>query len=402
MKNIIRLIILITLSCAAISACSNDNVTSNVSFSFDAPYSISEKKPADSDYLEIFLDADGKVFLKFVGNPKCTETSTAKLKKDILQSALEGYNDLHPGEHLKLSDDAVRQFVNAEYIGSSLKSLAAGNPATSIGLKPSDNSEDMQLWLNAAYKSSPAMNEKMRDGSGIIIKSSRDTPFSHVKKLLRCLSFNRFNIVSFVTSPMNVYKEIESSFDYDIPDDGFKNCYAITVYLPTVVNEKVEIAGDYEPKYLPLIRSDDGAEEELPTLSLDNLPADCVVPLCVGGDFPSTAYALFFNYKDVSLPDVTNDRLTLFGRNRNSLTYHLVSYNLPHYRRREELGMKYINDEVTDAEYFRKKREIATSDAHVHPVIVLKMNSDATLSTFVATLTLFELTANYDYRIILD
>jgi biopolymer transport protein ExbD len=191
------------------------------------PPSVSEEKVQETNYVQILVSPEGKVWLT-MNNDTAQAYSNDKMRAALLDKVASIYNDFHPNANLKFTDKQKKAFSKTNSFGVPLalmgeyldlaeqgqEGLTAmdkwiqgedGNPKHITGI-PVDWSEDearpneFQMWMRAIRQSdNEALTSAVKDGTGVAIKADQNTPFDIVHMVmdnLQTIHMNKFTLLT--------------------------------------------------------------------------------------------------------------------------------------------------------------------------------------------------------------
>lgn len=191
------------------------------------PPSVSEEKVQETNYVQILVSPEGKVWLT-MNNDTAQAYSNDKMRAALLDKVASIYNDYHPNANLKFTEKQKKAFSKTNSFGVPLtlmgeyldlaekgqEGLTAmdnwiqgkdENPKHITGI-PVDWSEDeskpneFQMWMKAIRQSdNETLTAAVKDGTGVAIKADQNTSFDIVHMVmdnLQTIHMNKFTLLT--------------------------------------------------------------------------------------------------------------------------------------------------------------------------------------------------------------
>mgnify|MGYP004553759677 CR=1 FL=1 len=189
------------------------------------PASISEEKVQETNYVQVLVSPQGKVWLT-MNNDTSQTYSNEKMRMALLDKVAELYNAQHK-DKIQFSDEQKFAFSKLNSFGVPLKqmgeflSLASqpegqtkmdnwmmgkdNNPNHITGIPISWNEDEshpneFQLWMKAMRQSDNTnLTDAIKSGSGVAIKADQNTAFEVIHMVmdnLQTIHMNKFTLLT--------------------------------------------------------------------------------------------------------------------------------------------------------------------------------------------------------------
>lgn len=199
------------------------------------PPSVSELKVQETNYLQVLVNPQGKVWITMHNDTSQAYSNEAMRAKLINQAAVL-YNEQHPSNKVNFSQEQIAAFAKLNTFGVPMKNmgefldLAKEGPSgvskmdkwlegkfpnpkrpgqmmpTGIPIEMQSDKEhldEFQIWMKAARmvandEGSP-LAEKIKEGTGVAIKADQNTSFEVVHMVmdnLQTINLNKFTLLT--------------------------------------------------------------------------------------------------------------------------------------------------------------------------------------------------------------
>lgn len=192
------------------------------------PPSVSELKVQETNYLQVLVNPDGKVWITMHNDTSQTYSNDV-MRKALLTQAAALYNEQHPGNKVNFTPEQTAAFAKLNTFGVPMKDLgefldlAVKDPRSgmtqqdkwldgSLG-KPTgipinwnqDKSRltEFQIWMKAARMVSndngSPLAQQIKEGNGVAIKADQNTSFEVVHMVmdnLQTINLNKFTLLT--------------------------------------------------------------------------------------------------------------------------------------------------------------------------------------------------------------
>lgn len=189
------------------------------------PASISEEKVQETNYVQILVSPQGKVWLT-MNNDTSQDYSNEKMRIELLDKVAEIYNSQHKnkiaftaqqkaafsklgafgvplsqmGEFLNLASQQEGQTKMDQWLQGEDPNP---NHVTGIPIswnKDGDRPNEFQMWMKAMRQTdNQALNDKIKSGDGVAIKADQNTAFDIVHMVmdnLQTIHMNKFTLLT--------------------------------------------------------------------------------------------------------------------------------------------------------------------------------------------------------------
>lgn len=189
------------------------------------PSSISEEKVQETNYVQVLVSPEGKVWLS-MNNDTSQDYSNEKMRMAVLDKAAEIYNQTH-SKKVSFNDQQKMAFAKLNTFGVPMAQMGeflnlasqpegqtkmdnwlAGedpNPNHMTGLpiswnKDQDRPNEFQIWMKAMRQSdNPNLSEAIKNGTGVAIKADQNTAFDVIHMVmdnLQTIHMNKFTLLT--------------------------------------------------------------------------------------------------------------------------------------------------------------------------------------------------------------
>lgn len=189
------------------------------------PSSISEEKVQETNYVQVLVSPEGKVWLS-MNNDTSQDFSNEKMRMAVLDKAAEIYNQTH-SKKVSFNDQQKMAFAKLNTFGVPMAQMGeflnlasqpegqtkmdnwlAGedpNPNHMTGLpiswnKDQDRPNEFQIWMKAMRQSdNPNLSEAIKNGTGVAIKADQNTAFDVIHMVmdnLQTIHMNKFTLLT--------------------------------------------------------------------------------------------------------------------------------------------------------------------------------------------------------------
>lgn len=189
------------------------------------PSSISEEKVQETNYVQVLVSPEGKVWLS-MNNDTSQDYSNEKMRMAVLDKAAEIYNQTH-SKKVSFNDQQKMAFAKLNTFGVPMAQMGeflnlasqpegqtkmdnwlAGedpNPQHVTGLpiswnKDQDRPNEFQIWMKAMRQSdNPNLSEAIKNGTGVAIKADQNTAFDVIHMVmdnLQTIHMNKFTLLT--------------------------------------------------------------------------------------------------------------------------------------------------------------------------------------------------------------
>ncbi|MCM1377610.1 MAG: biopolymer transporter ExbD [Clostridium sp.] len=193
------------------------------------PASVSEEKVQETNYVQVLLSPEGKVWLT-MNNDTSSTWSNEKMRMELLQRVSEIYNESHT-KKISFTPQQKQAFSKLGSFGVPLNQMGEfldlamqadgqtrmdkwlmgedGNPNHVTGIPISWNQNDQkpnefQMWMKAMRQTSnDVLAQAIKDGTGVAIKADQNTAFDHVHLVmdnLQTIHMNKFTLLTALKS----------------------------------------------------------------------------------------------------------------------------------------------------------------------------------------------------------
>ena len=195
------------------------------------PPSVSEEKVQETNYIQVLVNPDGKVWLTLHGDTS-QNFSTEKMRIALLDEVTNLYNERYPSANLSFNDQQKLTFSKLNTFGVPLKQLgdflnlsinnrqtgmteqdkwldgSDGNKNHISGIPVSWNQDEdrlneFQMWMKAARMASndagAPLYDAIKDGTGVALKADQNTSFEVVHMVmdnLQTIKMNKFTLLT--------------------------------------------------------------------------------------------------------------------------------------------------------------------------------------------------------------
>ncbi|MCM1153124.1 MAG: biopolymer transporter ExbD [Muribaculum sp.] len=193
------------------------------------PASVSEEKVQETNYVQVLLSPEGKVWLT-MNNDTSSNWSNEKMRMELLQKVSEIYNESHT-KKISFTPQQKQAFSKLGSFGVPLSqmeeflNLAAqpdgqtamdkwlmgedNNPNHTTGIPISWNQDEsrpneFQMWMKAMRQTpNDILAQAIKDGTGVAIKADQNTAFDKVHLVmdnLQTIHMNKFTLLTALKS----------------------------------------------------------------------------------------------------------------------------------------------------------------------------------------------------------
>lgn len=187
------------------------------------PPSVSEEKVQETNYVQILVSPEGKVWLT-MNNDTSAQWSNQNMRMALLDKVAQIYNESHKnkisftaeqklafsklnafgvplaqmGEFLSLASEPEGQTKQDKWIQGKDENP---NHVTGIPISMNQDQEtEFQMWMRAIRQSdNETLTSAMKDGTGVAIKADQNTPFEVVHMVmdnLQTIHMNKFTLLT--------------------------------------------------------------------------------------------------------------------------------------------------------------------------------------------------------------
>ena len=191
------------------------------------PASVSEEKVQETNYVQVLVSPEGKVWLT-MNNDTSQAYSNDAMRMQLLDKAAQIYNDTyHPKKKIVFSDRQKKAFSKLGSFGVPMNQMAEfldlaensdgttamdnwmmgkdSNPNHVTGIPVNWNGNDQrpnefQIWMKAMRQTdNPTLAEAIKDGTGVAIKADQNTSFEVIHMImdnLQTIKMNKFTLLT--------------------------------------------------------------------------------------------------------------------------------------------------------------------------------------------------------------
>ena len=190
------------------------------------PPSVSTEKVQETNVVQVLVNPEGKVWLT-MNNDTSANWSNEKMRIAVLDKVSEIYNETHPKNPVKFTDQQKYTFSKQGAFGVPLAKMGEflnlvnepegqtkmdkwlegdGNPAHPTGIPISwnqneQNPNEFQMWMKAMRQSANEnLTQAIKDGTGVAIKADQNTSFEVVHLVMDNLQTIHMNKFTFLTA----------------------------------------------------------------------------------------------------------------------------------------------------------------------------------------------------------
>jgi len=195
------------------------------------PASVSEEKVQETNYVQVLVSPEGKVWLTMNNDTSKTYSNEA-MRMQLLDKAAEIYNETYrPKTPIKFTDRQKMAFSKLGSFGVPMRQMGEfldlastsegttamdnwmmgkdENPNHVTGIPVNWNEDDQrpnefQIWMKAMRQTeNPNLAQAIKDGTGVAIKADQNTSFDIVHMImdnLQTIKMNKFTLLTALKS----------------------------------------------------------------------------------------------------------------------------------------------------------------------------------------------------------